>query len=105
MPWLRFQNNYNLPVSVCVMQEDDDACGQYGNWATHGWWNLNPGEAKTAIYTKYDAAYFYARATNGVWWGDPSGPSIYVNPYAKFDSCSGIGTSTWDVVRFKREGV
>src|SRR5580692_10324595 len=50
----------SLEVSVAVMQVDTDACGGDGGWATHGWWNLNPGESKTAIWTKYDAAYFYA---------------------------------------------
>ncbi|SLE58782.1 Uncharacterised protein [Mycobacteroides abscessus subsp. abscessus] len=64
MPWLAFHNNYSLPVSVAVMQVDSDACGgEYGGWATHGWWNLNPGESKTAIWTKYDAAYYYAKAS------------------------------------------
>ncbi len=102
MPWLAFHNNYRLTVSVAVMQVDDDACGEYGRWASHGWWNLNPGGSKTAIYTKYDAAYYYAKATNGAWWGDVNGPQVYVNPYDRFDSCIRIGTSTWDVVTMKR---
>ena len=106
MPWLAFHNNYGLPVSVAVMQVDQDACGgEYGGWATHGWWNLNPGESKTAIWTKYDAAYYYARASNGAWWGDSGGPRVYVNPYSRFDSCLRIGTSTWDVVNMRRVGV
>jgi hypothetical protein len=106
MPWLAFHNNYGLTVSVAVMQVDQDACGgEGGGWATHGWWNLNPGESKTAIWTKYDAAYYYARATNGAWWGDPNGPGVYVNPYERFDSCIQIGTSTWDIVRMIRVGV
>jgi uncharacterized membrane protein len=102
MPWLRFQNNYSLEVSVAVMQVDTDACGGYGGWATHGWWNLNPGQSTTAIWTQYDAAYFYAKAGNGASWGDPNGPSVYVDPYNRFDSCLQIGTSTWDVVGMSR---
>jgi hypothetical protein len=56
MPWLAFHNNYGLTVSVAVMQ---DACGgEYGGWATHGWWNLNPGEsnppALTAATVRHD---------------------------------------------------
>ena len=106
MPWLAFHNNYSLPVSVAVMQGDQDACGgEGGGWATHGWWNLNPGESKTAIWTQYDAAYYYARASNGAWWGDPGGPQVYVNPYDRFDSCLQIGTSTWDIVNMIRVGV
>lgn len=102
MPYLAFQNNSGRQVSVAVMQEDVDACGEYGNWATHGWWNLNPGEEKTAIYTKYDAAYFYAEAADGTWWGDPNGPQFYVDHPDKFDGCIGIGVSTWDVVEAAR---
>ncbi|GGN83399.1 DUF1036 domain-containing protein [Nocardia rhizosphaerihabitans] len=105
MPWLAFHNDYGLVVSVAVMQVDPGACGGYGGWATHGWWNLNPGETKTAIWTKYDAAYYYAKASNGAWWGDSTGPRVYVNPYAAFHSCVLIGTSTWDVVNMKRVGV
>ena len=63
MPWLAFKNNYSKLVSVAVMQRDDDACGgEYGGWATHGWWNLNPGETKTVIYTSNRYVYFYAHA-------------------------------------------
>jgi Protein of unknown function (DUF1036) len=103
MPWLAFHNNYSRPVSVAVMQEDVDACGgEYGNWATHGWWNLNPGDTATAIWTKYNAAYFYAKAVDGAQWGDDNGPGVYVDPYYKFDSCLLIGTSTWDIVHMAR---
>src|SRR5580692_8509240 len=105
MPWLAFHNNYSLEISVAVMQVDTDACGGDGGLATHGWWNLNPGESKTAIWTKYDAAYFYAKATNGAWWGDSNGPSVYVDPYNRFDSCIQIRTSTWDVVGMSRVDV
>lgn len=96
--WLAFKNNYNRTVSVAVMQRDTDACGGYGGWATHGWWVLNPGELKTAIWTANRYAFFYAKATDGRWWGDANGPSMYVDPYRRFDSCINIGTSTWDVV-------
>ncbi len=103
MPWLAFRNNYHLPISVAVMQVDHDACGgEYGGWATHGWWVLNPGQSKTAIWTKNDAAYYYAKATNGWWWGDQNGPRVYVNPWARFDSCLRIGTSSWNVVNMRR---
>jgi len=97
--WLEFRNNYSRTISVAVMQRDADACGgEGGGWATHGWWVLGAGETKTAIWTANRYVYFYAKATDGRWWGNPSGPRMYVNPYRKFDSCVNIGVSTWDVV-------
>jgi hypothetical protein len=99
MPWLEIHNTYHEAVSIVIMKEDQDGCGEYGNWATHGWFILNSGDTGTVLYTEYDAAYVYVEAPDGKWWGDPNGPEIYVNPYDKFDSCIGIGTSTWDVVQ------
>jgi uncharacterized membrane protein len=102
MPWFAFHNNYTQLVSVAVMQFDPDACGgEGGNWASHGWWNLNPGETKTAIWTKYDTAYFYGEAGDGSWWGNENGPRVYVNPYDRFDSCYAIGHSTWDIAEME----
>ncbi len=92
----------NRTLSVAVMQLDSAACGSFGGWATHGWWNLNPGEAKTVISTTNRYAFFYARAVDGRWWGDATGPRMYVNPHAKFDSCVSIGTNTWDLVNAAR---
>ncbi|MCV7172083.1 DUF1036 domain-containing protein [Mycolicibacterium sp. KC 300] len=100
--YLAFRNNYGRTVSVAVMKRDQDGCGQYGGWATKGWWVLAPGEKKSAIYTTNRYAYFYALATDGTWWGDPNGPTMYVNPYDRFESCYKIGTSTWDVVSTRR---
>jgi hypothetical protein len=102
MPWFAFKNNHSKPVSVAVMKEDKDACGSDGGWMAHGWWNLNPGETQTVIYSENRYLYFYAHAGDGTWWGDPNGPEVFVNPYAKFDQCYLIGTSTWDEVRMAR---
>lgn len=102
MPWFEFRNNYNRVVSVAVMKRDQDACGAYGGWSTHGWWNLNPGEKKTVMYSSNRYLFYFAQANNGVWWGDVNGPRMYVNPYDRFSSCYGIGTSTWNVVTTAR---
>jgi uncharacterized membrane protein len=104
--WLAFHNNYSQPVSVAIMDYDTGACGgEGGNWATHGWWNLNPGETKTVIWTTNQYAFYYAEASNGTWWGDSNGPRIYVHP-ARFDSCYNIGaTGDWRVVGTARADV
>ena len=103
MPWFAFKNNYSKLISVAIMQKDTDACGgEYGGWATHGWWNINPGDTKTVAYSSNRYLYFYAHAGDGTWWGNPQGPDVYVDPIQKFDSCYQIGTSTWDVVTMAR---
>jgi uncharacterized membrane protein len=103
--WLAFKNNYSHIVSVAIMDYDTGACGGEGqDWATHGWWNLNPGESKTVVWTTNQYAFFYAESQDGASWGDPNGPRMYVIQQ-RFDSCYGIGTSTWDVVGTARADV
>jgi len=96
--WLAFHNNYGQIVSVAIMDYDTDACAGYGDWATHGWWNLNPGDSQTVLWTTNQYVYFYAEAGDGAWWGDSNGPTVYVHP-ERFDSCYNIGaTGDWVTV-------
>ena len=100
--WLAFKNSYNKRVRVAVMQHDTDACGEYGNWATEGWWKFDPGNSRSVIWTPNRYVYYYAEATDGRYWGDKDGPKIYINPYENFESCYKIGTTSWDVVRVQQ---
>jgi Protein of unknown function (DUF1036) len=104
--WLAFQNNYSQPLSVAIMDYDTDACGgEGGDWATHGWWNLNPGESQTVLWTTNQYAYFYAEAVDGTWWGDSNGPGVYVHP-EQFDSCYNIGaTGDWYIINMAQADV
>jgi uncharacterized membrane protein len=98
MPYLRIHNTYSQLVAVAVMQDDPDACGEDGKYATHGWWNINPGDSTTVIYTDYDIAYVYAEAGDGTHWPreDQDGVvQFYVDPINKFDGCYLTGKSTW----------
>jgi hypothetical protein len=103
--WVAFRNNHNQHVWVAIMQHDTDSCGgEGGDWATAGWWSLSPGESKTAFWTTNQYAYFYAEAADGVYWGDSQGPGVYVTS-ARFNSCYGIGSSGWRVVRMSQINV
>jgi hypothetical protein len=75
-----------------------------GNWATHGWWVLNPGDSKTVTWTTNQYVYFYAEAVNGASWYDPNGQAVYVTQ-ERFDSCYLIGVSDWQVVRMAQSDV
>ena len=95
---IRFRNRTTSTVSVAVMYWTySEACGKYGGWATKGWWNLDPGELKTAVNSRSTTVYYYARSNDGqyVWAGDE--PQMYVTDDA-FDSCRNITQSTWERV-------
>lgn len=88
---VHFKNNYSSPVWVAYMKYDPDSCGADGNWSTHGWWNLAPGEQKWVFSTTNEFACFYAEADDGSIWTGEYGPVyVYQEP---FDSCINIGSS------------
>jgi uncharacterized membrane protein len=88
---VHFQNNTSVRVWVAMMYQDTGGCGDYGGWATKGWWNIGPGEDKHPINTNNRYFYFYAEAEDGRIWTGPFGP-IYVYDTA-FDSCLNIGST------------
>jgi hypothetical protein len=73
------------------MRYDPDACREHGNWATAGWWSLQPGEQFYLFSTNNRYAAFYADADDGAFWAGEYGP-VYVY-YDPFDSCVGIGST------------
>jgi uncharacterized membrane protein len=103
--WVAFKNIYNQSISVAIMKQDTDACGgEGGNWATAGWWLLNPGESKTAFWTTNQYSYYYAEAQDGVSWGDSNGPAVYVTS-TRFNSCLNIGSSNARIVTMNKVDV
>jgi uncharacterized membrane protein len=94
---VHFKNSYPSTVWVAVMYYDPDGCDEYGDWATAGWWKLDPGQKKWPFSTSNRYAAFYAEAADGAVWSGPYGP-VYVYQSA-FDSCVNIGsTAAIDVV-------
>jgi uncharacterized membrane protein len=94
---IAFQNSYSQIISAAIMVYDTDACGSDGNFSTHGWWVLNPGESKAARWTSNQYVFYYAEAVNGARWDDPNGPRVYVYP-DRFDSCLNIGSTAASAV-------
>lgn len=93
-PWgtaVDFHNSYGTTVWVAIMRYDSDGCGSYGNWATKGWWRLDPGETKQAFSTSNEYAGYYAKAADGAQWSGNYGP-VYVY-HSTFDSCINIGST------------
>jgi hypothetical protein len=86
-----FRNSYPTKVWVTIMRYDPNGCGQYGNWATAGWWGINPGQQVWAFSTNNRWACYYADADDGAHWSGPYGPA-YVY-YEAFDSCINIGST------------
>ena len=69
-------NNYSSYMSVALMWYDPAACsGDGGNWATGGWWNLNPGQTGfTNIFMSSRYFAYYAEAVDGAVWDGLYGP-------------------------------
>jgi uncharacterized membrane protein len=91
-----FKNNYTHDVWIAYTAYDPDNCAKYGNWSTHGWWKLCPGEQECVFETNNIYAYFYAEASDGTFWGGDD-LAVDVSQNA-FDSCIDIGTTQdWTV--------
>lgn len=86
-----FRNSYRTKVWVAIMRFDPGGCGEYGNWATAGWWGIDPGQQVWAFSTNNRWACFYADADDGQHWSGNYGP-VYVY-YDAFDSCINIGST------------
>jgi hypothetical protein len=86
-----FRNSYGPKVWVAIMRYDPNSCGEYGNWATAGWWGINFGQQVWAFSTNNRYAAFYADADDGAHWSGPYGP-VYVY-WEAFDSCVNIGST------------
>ncbi len=86
--WLQYSNQYShgLYLAVGYYQPDCDV-----QWASEGWWRLEPGQTKTVLYTTNDYSTFYAEADNGAFWAGPYGVDL---PYHAFDDwCWDLGVS------------
>jgi len=88
---VHFRNGYTSRIWIAIMRYDPAGCGQYGNWATKGWWSIQPGESVYAFNTNNRYFCYYAEAQDGRVWSGPYGP-IYVYREA-FDSCVNIGST------------
>jgi hypothetical protein len=93
-----FKNRYPSKVWVSIMRYDPSGCGgDYGNWATEGWWGIDTGGTAYSFWTTNRYAAFYAEADDGAHWSGPYGP-VYVY-WNAFDSCVNIGsTGAYEVV-------
>jgi uncharacterized membrane protein len=92
---LYFGNQTQQRVYVAIMFHAPDSCGgEGGDWATRGWWPIDPGGTvgvfeDSSVHRRYYA--YYAQGDSGARWTGPYGP-IYIYNEA-FDSCIGIGST------------
>jgi Protein of unknown function (DUF1036) len=89
---VHFRNSYGPRIWVAIMRYDPDACpGEYGSWATEGWWGMNEGEEVFAFSTSNRFAAYFAKAEDGAFWSGNYGP-VYVYHQA-WSSCVDIGST------------
>ncbi|MFK4224734.1 hypothetical protein [Streptomyces sp. NPDC019890] len=90
MPYIRNSTPFN--IWVADMYWAPDACGEYGNFRTEGWWLFKPQERYKVGPSDGRALYWYAETEDGTrHWTGPYGP-VYVTDEA-FESCLGIGST------------
>jgi hypothetical protein len=94
---VHFRNSHPAKVWVAIMEYDPGACGGSGDWSTHGWWGIDPGQEVWAFSTSNQYAAFYAEADDGAHWSGIYGP-VYMY-WDAFDSCINIGsTNAYEIV-------
>ena len=86
---VHFRNSYPHKVWVAVMYYSPDACREYGQWETAGWWGIDPGQEVWAFSTNNRYAAFYAEAADGATWSGGYGPMLVY--HHAFRICLGLG--------------
>lgn len=82
---LTFQNDYVLPVSICIELYDPGKCPEIG-WSKAGWYNIESGKSWTVILGDLNNRYYYffARASDGTEWNGNRRISV---PKTAFYTC------------------
>lgn len=83
-----FRNSYSANAKIAIMRYDPGACGEHGNWATAGWWRLEPGQQVFGFATDNRYVGFYAVAEDGAVWEGQYGP-VFIRE-EDFQSCVDI---------------
>jgi hypothetical protein len=66
-----FLNDTPVRIWIAVMYYSPDTCGEYGNWATIGWFQYAPGEQSWVIETNNNWVYWCAESKAGHTWSGP----------------------------------
>lgn len=48
-----------------------------GDWLTSGWWNVDPGQTTTSVFTTNQNVYLYAYSDDGVQWDGGKDPEAF----------------------------
>lgn len=87
--WLKYSNQTAHGLYVMVGYYSPGCEGS--NWASEGWWRIEPGHSAVVLYTTNDYSTFYAESDNGEHW---SGPYAQAVPYNAFDDfCWSLGVT------------
>jgi uncharacterized membrane protein len=81
--WLAFENVHGRRLWVAVGYYSP-GCEDGSNWAKKGWWQLDPGQSATALWTTNRFAMFFAEDDVGAQW---AGDRVTATPSSAFDWC------------------
>ncbi len=81
--WLAFENIHGRRLWVAVGYFDP-GCEDGSKWSKKGWWQLDPGQSATVLWTTNRFATFFAEDDAGEFWG---GDFVTPVPVRRFDLC------------------
>ena len=79
--WLNYSNHYSSGLYLAVGYYSP-GCDANSDWASSGWWRLEPGQSATVLYTTNDYSTFYAEADDGAQWNGPYAVSLPYNAFS-----------------------
>jgi hypothetical protein len=87
--YLNFSNQYSSGLYLAVGYYSPGCEGS--NWASNGWFRLEPGQSGICLETTNEYSTFYAEGDDGAVWNGPYGVEL---PYYAFnDWCWDLGIS------------
>ncbi|WP_371502429.1 DUF1036 domain-containing protein [Kitasatospora sp. NBC_00374] len=88
--WLKYSNQRNSGIWL-VVGYLDKGCDEGSDWASKGWFRIEPGGSVTPLWTTNEYSTFYAEADDGAVW---NGPYTVTVPFDPFDGwCWDLGVN------------
>ncbi len=86
--WLQYSNQYSSGLYLAVGYYSP-GCDDGSDWASRGWYRIEPGQSAVVLWTTNEYSTFYAEADDGAYWAGPYGVIL---PYHAFDDwCWDLG--------------
>ncbi|MEU2632476.1 DUF1036 domain-containing protein [Kitasatospora sp. NPDC007106] len=86
--WLQYSNQTASGVWLAVGYYAE-GCDAGSNWASKGWFRIEPGKSATPLWTTNNYSTFYAESDDGRVWSGPYTVTLPLNAFS--DWCWDLG--------------